>query len=104
MLDPESYPVRCPGVVGRLLEPDDRGEREAVLVLTEQSQVKVLNEVGARIWSLIDGTHSLREIARLLSQEYTVDTVQAERDVVDFVSQLVDKQVVTLSGSPMGEG
>ena len=39
----DSIPVMLPTVVGRVVD------EEAVLVLPEQGQVKVLNQVGARI-------------------------------------------------------
>jgi hypothetical protein len=37
-----------------------RLEHEAVVVLPDKGEVKVLNEVGAQIWALADGTRSVR--------------------------------------------
>ncbi len=54
MISLDSYPVPTAAVVGRLVE------NEAVLVLPEKAQVKVLNQVGARIWALADGRRTLR--------------------------------------------
>ena len=82
-----------------VLEADPRvvsqvvGE-EAVLVLTDASQVKVLNEVGARIWSLIDGSTELREIAARINEAYQVDLTQAEYDVLEFVTSLYERGIV----------
>ena len=46
MISPDGYILPTPAVIDRIIED------EAVLVLSEQGQVKVLNEVGARIWAL----------------------------------------------------
>ena len=72
MVSLDSYAVPNPAVVGRFVEG------EAVLVLPQQGQVKVLNEVGARIWALADGARTLRQIAAALCDEYDVNQAQAE--------------------------
>lgn len=95
MISLDIYPVTNPTVVGRVLEG------EAVLVLPEKAQVKVLNEVGARIWALADGTHTVRDIAAAICAEYDVDPAQAEADVLDFVAQLAERGIVELSTRPV---
>jgi hypothetical protein len=47
-----------------------------------------LNEVGARIWELIDGKMTVQEIGELLLQEYDVSAAEVEKDVVEVVQQL----------------
>lgn len=89
----DSIPVMLPAVVGRII--DD----EAVLVLPEQGQVKVLNPVGARIWTMIDGVRSVREIAALIGQEYEVDPRQAEEDTLQFVRDLEQRNVLRIFSS-----
>ena len=88
MIPLDSYAVPNPAVVGRIVEG------EAVLVLPEQGQVKVLNEVGARVWVLADGARTLRQIAAALCDEYDVNQAQAEADVSDFVAQLAERGIV----------
>jgi hypothetical protein len=85
MLTIESYPTRQANTQGRLLE------NEAVVVLPEQGEIKVLNEVGARIWSLADGTRSVREIAAQISSEYGVARTEAESDTLAFVGEMIQK-------------
>jgi len=94
MVSLDSYPVPNPAVVGRIIEG------EAVLVLPEQGQVKVLNEVGARIWALADGTRTLRQIVATLCDEYEVDQAQAEADVCAFAAELEEKGIISLSPHP----
>ncbi len=76
---------------GRLLE------NEAVVVLPEKGQVKVLNEVGARIWSLADGGRSVRDIAAIISTEFAVTPAEAEADTLAFIATLAAKDIVSLS-------
>lgn len=89
----DSIPVMLPAVIGRIVD------EEAVLVLPEQGQVKVLNPVGARIWTMIDGVHSIREIAALIGQEYEVDLQQAEADTLQFIGDLEQRKVLRIFSS-----
>jgi hypothetical protein len=50
--------------------------------------IYTLNETGARIWGLIDGQRTLREIRDVIVQEYDVTPQQAEADVAEFVAYL----------------
>ncbi|MCJ7662586.1 MAG: PqqD family protein [Anaerolineales bacterium] len=67
---------------------------EAVLVLPEKGKVKVLNEVGAFIWSKVDGEGSVRQISELLAAEYEVGKSEAEEDSLAFLSDLEERGVV----------
>jgi len=89
MLTLDHSPIPDPNVVGSLLD------NEAVLVLPDKGKVKVLNQVGARIWELIDGTRSVRDIAAIICTEYEVEQAQAEADVLAFVTDLENKGVIT---------
>lgn len=82
-------PCRVPGVVSRMLDG------EAVLVHPVQGKVRVLNSVGARIWELADGQHAIRDIARLVAQEYKVELLQAELDAVAFCTDLAGRGLLT---------
>ena len=86
----KKYPVLHPQVATRIIDG------EAVIVLPESSQVNVLNEVGSRIWEFIDGTRSVGEITEAIVAEYEVSTEQAERDVDEFIQELVDSKMLVL--------
>ena len=55
----------------------------------DMAAIYVLNETGARIWSLLDGQHSLGEIGTLLAQEYNVQPETARADLAEVVDELL---------------
>jgi Coenzyme PQQ synthesis protein D (PqqD) len=54
-----------------------------------------VSAVGERIVSLVDGVRSVGEIAGLLVDEFEVSRDVAEADTLEFISQLINKQVLS---------
>lgn len=94
----DSRPDLHPQVAARVVDGS------AVIVLADSGQVNVLNEVGTRIWQLIDGTHTLRQIADRITEEYDVPPDQASDDVKEFIQQLLAANAVTISDARSGTG
>ncbi|MCS7220163.1 MAG: PqqD family protein [Anaerolineae bacterium] len=90
MITVDLRPRLHPQVAGRMIG------NEAVLVLADTGQVMVLNEVGGRIWELIDGSRTVADIARILVDEYEVSEEQALADLQTFIQELVEKQVLVV--------
>lgn len=67
-------------------EVDERGE--TVLYDQAGGKLLVLNDVGAGVWSLVDGARSVAEIARLVHEHLPADVQQVERDVERFFADL----------------
>lgn len=67
---------------------------EAVVIHTEHNFVHMLNEVGTRVWELLDGTRSTEQIAEVLVQEYDVAQEEATYAVKKFVEELRQKDLV----------
>lgn len=95
MVSTTLYVAAQPGTVGQILND------EAVLLLPGRGEVKVLNAVGARIWSLADGTRTIAQIAAVIAAEYAVEPAQAEADTLAFVAELVRREMVTLVAQPL---
>ena len=95
MLSTTLYVAPQPGIVGQILND------EAVLLLPSKGEVKVLNAVGARIWSLVDGTRTIAQIAAQVAAEYAVTPPQAEADTLAFVAELAQREMVTLAAQPL---
>jgi hypothetical protein len=67
---------------------------EATIVLPDGSTIKVLNEVGSRIWDLIDGNRGATELASIIAEEFDVDTEIARRDVNEFLENLASHDML----------
>jgi len=50
--------------------------------------IYVLNDVGARIWELIDGQRGIDEISEVISNEYDVPLEEARKDIEEFLKGL----------------
>lgn len=63
--------------------------------IAEMNTMYNLNEMGAFIWSLIDGEISNQEIAEKIIEEYDIDLETAKKDVDNFtakISSLLEKK------------
>jgi hypothetical protein len=68
---------------------------EAVVLALESKVLRGLNDVGSRIWELIDGQRSTDEISAQLVAEFDVDAVRAREEVEAFVRVLLAKGLLT---------
>jgi hypothetical protein len=55
-----------------------------------------LNETGALIWNLCDGSRSVSEIILLLSTHYPESSAQIELDVINLINRLIDQNIAEL--------
>lgn len=67
---------------------------ELILVPIRQSVADMealytVNEVGARVYELIDGKRPVREIVEAIVSEFDVAFATAEADVREFIAQLL---------------
>lgn len=66
------------------------------IVQPEARELHQLREVAARIWELSDGEHTVVEIVDVICDEYEVDRGAAESDALEFLSSLLEKDLVRL--------
>jgi hypothetical protein len=59
-----------------------------IVVLPGRKEVKVLNPVGIRAYSLMDGKHTVEDIARAVTDEFDVDYGTALKDVRAFLEEV----------------
>jgi hypothetical protein len=72
-------------------------EGEAVILNLESGVYFGLNEVGTRIWALIQQHGSLRKVLEAALQEYEVAPQVLENDLLQLIEQLQARGLVTLS-------
>ena len=67
---------------------------QAIIAVSGRSEVHLLNDVGTRIWQLIDGQRDEEQLAAEVEREFEVSLEQARRDVVEFVRNLTERGMI----------
>jgi hypothetical protein len=79
--------VRSQSVVARVIA----GETLIVPVrakVGDLASIYSFNGTGSLIWKLLDSPKTVKELASAVEQEYEVNSVQAEKDVTEFVGEM----------------
>ena len=69
---------------------------ETVLLDLESESYFGLDEVGTRIWQLLNEGSNLQTVFDILLGEYDVDEKQLEKDIQDHVALLVEAGLISL--------
>ena len=56
--------------------------------------IYTLNEVGSRIWQLINDQIKVRQIVESVSDEFDVSRAEAERDVIELINSLAEAGLI----------
>ncbi len=88
--------VKDPNIVSRKIAG------EVILVpirknVGDLESIYTLNEVAARIWELIDGKRKIGEIKKVIVEEYQIEEEEAEKDLLELLSQLKELKAITAS-------
>jgi hypothetical protein len=72
---------------------------EIILVPVRQSaedldSIYSINPMAAQIWDLLDGQRTLGDIRDLLLQDYNVTPAELDRDIAEFVEQLMSEKLI----------
>lgn len=70
---------------------------EIVMMSAEQGKYVGLNDVGARIWELIDEPRSVESLCAQLVEEFDVTDETCRAEVADFVDKLRDYHAIRLA-------
>lgn len=79
--------VRCNDLVTRRIA----GETLIVPIrgdIADMERLFWLNEVGSRMWSLLDGARTLQQVADLVAEEYEVSAEEACADLLGLAAEL----------------
>lgn len=72
----------------------ERVQGEIVLVHLDTNEIYALNPTGARAWELLSAGHSQNDIARRISDEFTVSVEEAAAEIARLLHELVDLGLV----------
>jgi hypothetical protein len=73
---------------------------EAVILHLDEGVYYGLNEVGARVWQLVQKPLTVAEIVDAIVAEYEVERAQCQRDVQELVAGLAEHKLVIISDEP----
>lgn len=66
---------------------------EGIILSANKDEAHILNESAMIIWEMLDGRHSIDNIAEKLSQEYAISKKTALQDVNCFLKSLRTKEL-----------
>ena len=69
---------------------------EAVILNMKSGVYCGLNEVGARIWQLIQEPVTIKRIRDTLLEEFNVEPLRCEREVLALLQQLTDQGLIEI--------
>lgn len=72
-------------------------EGELVLLNLKTGVYFGLDPMGTRTWQLIQEHQSLQKVLGVLLEEYLVTKAECEQDLLSFVAQLQEKQLVEIT-------
>jgi len=67
---------------------------EGIVVRQAAGEVLVLSEVGARVLDMIESGTSVGMMLATLSTEYEIDAGTLERDVMDYLRELLEAGII----------
>lgn len=80
----------------------DIGEGEVILLHLENGRYFGLQEVSARVWKLLENPITVREIERVLLDEYEIEVERCHDEVLRLLSDLLDEGLVEVSDAGSG--
>lgn len=70
-----------------------------VLLRLEDGGYYALDEVGAMIWQLCDGSRAVAEIVGLLCEEFDAPESTVQEDVLEFIGDLRREQLLVVDSA-----
>jgi hypothetical protein len=67
---------------------------EGVMLNANVGRYHSVNDVGARIWELLETPQTPAQIRDRLLEEFDVDDQECETAVLDFVAKLLDRGII----------
>lgn len=91
----ETHDERIPGRHAQVAARSVEGQE--IILYADTGDINVLNDVGTRIWELIDGTRSVDDIVAVIVAEYAVTRETAVRDISEFLQDLARREAIVFS-------
>ncbi len=67
---------------------------EVVMLNIENSEYYGMDQVGSRIWELLEKPVSMKQLISRLTKEYEVNEQQCTEDILTFLQDLIGKNLI----------
>lgn len=85
-------------IISRNLDIDDTEiDGDKVMMNLDKGQYFMMNEVGSRIWDMVEESMSVKVIIDTLCGEYEVDENTCKDSVVEFLGVLSNADLISVS-------
>lgn len=72
---------------------------EIMLMSVDSGKYYGMDEIGSRIWQLIRQPIAISSLCDLLAEEFEVDDLTCQRDVLTFLNELSGEGLIKINGS-----
>lgn len=94
----KDFTINIDDIISKNLEIDDTDlDGEKVMMNLDKGQYFMMNEVGSRVWDIIEEPTKVNEIINILTNEYDVDSKTCKDNVVDFLGRLNNADLISVS-------
>jgi hypothetical protein len=74
-----------------------RSADSLILLRPASGQYYTLDEVGARVWELCDGTRPVADLVSTIQAEYDAPEATIRADILELLDELTDEQLVAMA-------
>ena len=94
----KDFGINLDTVINKNLDIDDTDlDGEKVMMNLDKGEYFMMNEVGSRIWEIIEKSISVKEIIETLRSEYEVDEETCTDTVIEFLERLNNADLIRVS-------
>lgn len=94
----KDFGISLDTLINKNLEIDDTDlDGEKVMMNLDKGEYFMMNEVGSRIWEIINGTMNVKGIVDTLRSEYEVDEETCKDTVIEFLERLNNADLIRVS-------
>lgn len=92
------YGINLDTIINKNLEIDDTDlDGEKVMMNLDKGEYFMMNEVGSRIWDIIEQPMNVRQVIETLRGEYEVDEEACKDTVIEFLGRLDNANLISIS-------
>lgn len=70
---------------------------ETIMMNVENGEYYGLDSIASRIWELIETPQTVDALKKQLLEEFAVDDAQCQNDVIQFLTEMGGKKIITYS-------